>query len=350
MTDPLPQVTLAPGYRIPRIIKGGWQLAGGHGAIDRDRSIADMHAFADRGVTTFDCADIYTGVEELIGQCAAERRADGRSAVQVHTKCVPDLALLPTLTPADLAVTIDRSRARLGMDRLDLVQVHWWDYEVPGMVDAALALSAMQREGRIRALGATNCDLPRLTAMVDAGVPLVAHQVQYSLLDRRAANGMAAYCAANGIALLCYGALAGGFLHERWLGLPAPVEPLENRSLVKYRLIIDEYGGWEGLQSLLRTLSAIAARHQATIGAVAIRWVLDQQAVGAVIVGARDVQHLDATVRATQFALTDTDRAEIATELATHPGPAGDCFTLERDRTGRHGAIMRYNLNTRPTH
>ena len=56
---------LAPGYVISRMIRGGWQLAGGHGPVDRERAIADMFAFIDRGVTAFDCADIYTGVEDM---------------------------------------------------------------------------------------------------------------------------------------------------------------------------------------------------------------------------------------------------------------------------------------------
>ncbi|QYU67188.1 aldo/keto reductase [Leptolyngbya sp. 15MV] len=58
---------LAPGYSVSRLVRGGWQLAGGHGEVDRARAIADMRAFLDAGVTTFDCADIYTGVEALIG-------------------------------------------------------------------------------------------------------------------------------------------------------------------------------------------------------------------------------------------------------------------------------------------
>ncbi|HVT52434.1 MAG TPA: aldo/keto reductase, partial [Dongiaceae bacterium] len=59
--------TLRPGYRISRVIRGGWQLAGGHGEIDREAAVADLVASAEAGITTFDCADIYTGVEELIG-------------------------------------------------------------------------------------------------------------------------------------------------------------------------------------------------------------------------------------------------------------------------------------------
>ncbi|MCU0633796.1 MAG: aldo/keto reductase [Gemmatimonadaceae bacterium] len=345
MTSTLPGVTLAPGYTIPRIIKGGWQLAGGHGAVDDRQAIADMHAFADAGVTAFDCADIYTGVEALIGRCAAERRATGRPPVHVHTKCVPDLALLATLSPAEVRRIVERSRERLALPTIDLVQFHWWDYDIPGMVRAAQALAQCQRDGWIRLLGATNCDTAHLAAMVDAGVPLVTHQVQYSLLDRRPANGMAAYCAAHGIALLCYGALAGGFLHERWLGQPAPAEPLENRSLVKYRLIIDEFGGWDAYQQLLVVLARVAARHHTTIGAVAIRWVLDQPAVGAVIVGARNATHLGPTLAALSLSLDADDHALLAPVLAAHAGPPGDCYTLERDRDGRHGSIMRYNLN-----
>src|SRR5690606_30233694 len=64
---PVERFELAPGYTISRLIKGGWHLAGGHGRVDRDQAIADMARFVEAGVTTFDCADHYTGVEALIG-------------------------------------------------------------------------------------------------------------------------------------------------------------------------------------------------------------------------------------------------------------------------------------------
>ncbi|MGL4240688.1 MAG: aldo/keto reductase, partial [Beijerinckiaceae bacterium] len=84
------RMELAPGYSISRLLRGGWQLAGGHGDVDRGRAIADMFAFADAGVTTFDCADIYTGVEEMIGAFRAEllakRGAEALKRLKVHTK------------------------------------------------------------------------------------------------------------------------------------------------------------------------------------------------------------------------------------------------------------------------
>ncbi len=305
-------------------------------------------AFADAGITAFDCADIYTGVEELIGEfLRAWRHRHGPTAspIRVHTKCVPDRNALATLTVGDLDRLIDRSRQRLGVETLDLVQLHWWDYDVPGLVTAALHLAARQQDGAIRHLGVTNMDTGRLRSLLDAGVPIVSHQVQCSLLDRRALGGMATLCAERGVKLLAYGALAGGFFHERWLGAAEPVAPLENRSLVKYKLIIDEFGGWSPFQQLLNALHQVAVAHDTTIGAVALHLTLNEPAVSATIIGARHAAHLPATMAALDLSLTATEQASIRTLMSTAPGPQGDVYALEREPGGRHGAIMRYNLN-----
>jgi uncharacterized repeat protein (TIGR04076 family) len=342
----VPQVRLAPGYHISQILKGGWQLAGGHGTVATDVALADMAAFVEAGVTTFDCADIYTGVESLIGSFLAQRRASGRlTGVQVHTKCVPDLDALPTLRKVDVEALVDRSLRRLGVDRLDLVQLHWWDDRIPGAVQAAQWLHDCQRAGKIRHVGLTNFDTAHVQAIVAAGVPVVSHQVQYSVLDRRAAGSMTELCARRGIGLLCYGALAGGFLSERWLGRLEPQGDLENRSLVKYKLIIDEFGGWPLFQRLLEVLATIARKHESSISAVAIRWVLDQPAVAGVIVGARHARHLPDTLQALRLQLDADDRGAIAAVHDAAHGPSGEVYGLERIPAGRHAAIMRYNLN-----
>jgi len=341
----LPRAQLAPGYTISRLLKGGWQLAGGHGPVDTAAALDDMDRFVDAGMTTFDCADIYTGVEALIGEWLKRRRARASALpVQVHTKYVPDLDRLPTHARADVVRGVDRSLARLGVDRLDLVQLHWWDYDVPGYVEAAAWLDEMRRAGKIRHVGLTNFDQRRLQEIVTAGIPVVSHQVQYSVLDRRPANGIAAQCARDGIGLLCYGAVAGGFLSDRYLGQPAPAAPLENRSLVKYRLIIDEFGGWDRFQRMLAALGEVAARHGVGIGAVAIRWVLDQPGVAGVIVGARHARHLDQASQACMLTLDDGDRAAIAGVQSGSTGPGGDVYDLERVKGGPHASIMRYTL------
>jgi aryl-alcohol dehydrogenase-like predicted oxidoreductase len=336
---------LAPGYAISRLIRGGWQLAGGHGEIEQGRAVADMRAFLDAGVTTFDCADIYTGVEEMIGAFRATLSPEERARLQVHTKFVPDLSALPTLKPAAIERVIDRSLLRLRAEALDLVQFHWWDYAIPGLVEAAAHLAELRRRGKIRHVGGTNFDTPHTEAMLQAGVPIASMQVQYSLLDRRVAGAMSALCARTGMKLLCYGTVAGGFLSARWLGQPAPAEPLANRSLVKYRLIIEEFGGWDAFQALLGVLDGIARKHEVSITAVATRWVLDQPHVAGAIVGARYAEHLPDNLAVFRFALDEADRAALDALLARHAGPRGEFYALERDRSGAHGRIMKYELN-----
>ncbi|MGD9906723.1 MAG: aldo/keto reductase [Vicinamibacterales bacterium] len=340
---PPPRLALAPGYTISRVIKGGWQLAGGHGAIDRAAALADMHAYVGAGVTTFDCADIYTGVEQLVGDFVRAR--GGAADLQIHTKYVPDRDRLARVTRADVAAAIDRALARLGVEALDLVQFHWWDYAVAGLVEVAGWLTDERTAGRIRHLGATNFDTPTLTRLLDAGVPLVSHQVQYSVLDRRPAGAMQALCEARGVRLLCYGTLAGGFLTGRYVGAAPPPDPLENRSLVKYRLVIDEAGGWPRFQRLLAVLAGVAAKHGVDTATVATAWVLTRPAVAAAIVGARHGRHLPATLAAASLDLDAEDRQAIERAVAAGPDVPGDVYALERAPGGRHAAIMRYDLN-----
>ncbi len=341
---PAPRVAIAPGYTIARVIKGGWQLAGGHGPVDRAAAIADMHAFVDAGVTTFDCADIYTGVEALIGDFVRDR---GRSSdLQIHTKYVPDRSRLGRLTRRDVIDAIDRSLGRLRTDVLDLVQFHWWDCEVPGAIEVLGWLAEARQAGRIRHLGVTNFDTPTLASLLHAGLPIATHQVQYSVLDRRPATAMAALCRTHGVQLLCYGTVAGGFLGERYLGAAAPEEPLEHRSLVKYRLIVEEAGGWARLQRLLTALAGVAHRHACGLGTVAAAWVLAQPQVAAAIVGARSATHLPAIVEAATLALSDDDVRILDEAIADGPAVPGDVYDLERVKGGRHAAVMKYELNS----
>ena len=139
--------------------------------------------------------------------------------------------------------------------------------------------------------------------------------------------------------------VAGGFLSERWLDAAAPVGPLANRSLVKYRLIIDEFGGWPLFQELLRTLATIGRKHGCGIATVATRAMLERPEVSSAIVGATDTSHLDEHRKIGLLALDAVDHAAIRAVTNHRRGPLGDVYALERDRTGAHGRIMQYTLN-----
>jgi len=343
----IPRITLCDGYSISRIIKGGWHLAGGHGSIDPEQARKDMASFVDAGITTFDCADIYTGVEALIGSFREAYPSHARR-IQVHTKFVPDLDDLQTMDRRYVEGIIDRSLQRLGMEQLDLVQFHWWDYSIPKYIEVALELDRLRRMGKIAHLGLTNFDTPRVAEIIEAGVSVLTHQVQYSLLDDRPSHGMVDFCRKHGIHLLCYGTVAGGFLSERWLGLPAQDPGDGNRSLIKYRLIIDEYGGWDMYQELLQNLNAIAEAHGCDIATIASRVILDRPQVAATIVGAVNTSHLPSHLRVGELNLSSDERAKIERATSRRRGPAGDIYALERDRSGVHGRIMKYGLNSLP--
>jgi aryl-alcohol dehydrogenase-like predicted oxidoreductase len=343
----VPRIALADGFEISRIVKGGWHLAGGHGPIDPAAAQRDMAAFVEAGITTFDCANIYTGVEQLIGDFRRNYPEHARR-VQVFTKFVPDLGDLSKVDAGYVEAVIDRSLLRLGLEQLDAVQFHWWDYSIPRYVEVALELQRLKQAGKIARVAVTNFDVERLSEIVAAGVQIATHQLQYSLLDARPELHMVEYCRSHGIALLCYGTVAGGWLSERWLHQPEPVEPYGNRSLHKYKLIIDEFGGWRRFQSLLEVLDRIAAKHSTEqsvdIATVATRAILDRPQVAAAIVGATNTAHLSSHLQIGSLHLDSDDHALLAGVLEPRSGPLGDVYTLERDRTGKHGRIMKYNL------
>ena len=351
MTAAVPRVALAPGYSIARVVNGCWQLSGGHGAerTDRRALIDDLLRLVDAGFTTFDVADIYTGVERLLGEVlATHRKRGGDPKIEVHTKLVPDRSTLPTLRRRDVEASVHRSLRRLGVERLDLVQFHWWDYAVDGWLDVVDWLGRLQETGKIRHLGLTNFDTDHVAAIVASGAPIVSHQVQYSLLDRRPARRMVDTCGRAGVGLVTYGALAGGFLSRRWHGLPAPSAtrpPLANRSLVKYRLIIEECGGWHRFQRLLDALAVVADRHAVEPSAVAARWVLERPGVSAVLVGTRDADRLEARLGWLSFPFDEEDDTRLGRALVDLAPPPGDVFEIEREADGAHAAIMKTELN-----
>jgi aryl-alcohol dehydrogenase-like predicted oxidoreductase len=314
-----------------------------------EQALADMRHFVKAGITTFDCADIYTGVEELIGKFRKKYEAEFRSGelspLQIHTKYVPDYNALATLKKEDTTRIIDRSLNRLGVERLDLVQFAWWDYQFPKYLETAVHLSELQKSGKIRYLGVTNFDTQRIQEMLDAGVPIASNQVQYSVLDHRVEKNMTALAQKHHIPYLCYGTVAGGFLSDRYLNAPDPVPPYENRSLIKYRLIIDEFGGYELFQEALRTLKSISDQYAVGIAEVACKYILQKPMVGGVIVGARNRDHLESLKKLDSFTLNQHDLVKIEAIVSKGKGPNGPFYALERDKTGKHGSIMKYNLN-----
>ena len=322
----------ADDLSICRILNGMWQVSGGHGRIDPARAVVAMLAYHEAGFTTWDLADHYGPAEDLIGsfrrQVVARTGEAGLADTQAFTKWVPRPG---PMTRAVVERAVDVSCGRMQVERLDLLQFHWWDYGDRRYFDALGHLADLRDEGRIRHLALTNFDTERLAVIVDHGIRVVSNQVQYSLIDRRPAARMAAFCAAHGIVLLTYGTLLGGLLSEAWLGRPEPSRhDLETVSQQKYKNMIDAWGGWPLFQELLRALKPVADKHGVDIAAVGARAILDEPAVAGVIVGVRlgIAEHIAANTRIFAFALDDADRAALAPVLARSRdlmSAIGDC-------------------------
>jgi len=307
------RLQFTPDLNICRVLNGMWQVSGAHGRIDPKRAIQSMFKYMDAGFTTWDLADHYGPAEDFIGEFRRQlidtRGKEALSNLQAFTKWVPR----PTrMTKQLVQQNIDISLKRMGVETLDLMQFHWWEYGDKNYLDALKYMSELQEEGKIKHLALTNFDTEHLKIITEAGIKIVSNQVQFSLIDRRPEVNMVPFCSEHNIKLFTYGTLCGGLLSERYLGQPEPRGgELSTASLRKYKNMIDAWGGWSLLQELLSVLKQIADKHAVSIPNVAVRYILDKPAVAGVIVGAKlgVAEHLEDNARVFDGKLdTEDDR------------------------------------------
>ncbi len=322
-----------------KIIRGCWQLAAGHSQQNADiKPILDA---IESGFSTFDCADIYLGVEELLGKAS---KAITDKKLRFHTKFVPDLDCLQKIDRKYVENIIDRSLRRLQVECIDLVQFHWWNWEVKKYLSTMEFLLELKAKGKIDEIGLTNVNRKYLKEFSEH-FDVASLQVQVSLFDRRVEGGVGEWCHKKNIKIFAYGALLGGFVSEKWLGQEEPkLTQLANRSLVKYQLLIHSACGWEEFQRRLSILSEMAAKYHCEIANIAVAALLQSGRADAVIVGLspQNFAAQNSSLKKLPF-LEAQDLQEINQWTSNLPG---DVYDEERDVNGLHAKIMKYNLNT----
>jgi aryl-alcohol dehydrogenase-like predicted oxidoreductase len=324
MKEKVDRCELAPGFSISRVLTGLWQIADMERdgrTLDLDKAADAMIPYVDAGFTTFDMADHYGSAEMIAGRFL--KRHDSR--VELLTKWVPEPG---SVSREDVRTAVQRSLDRMQTDRLNFLQFHTWNYADPNWLDCLYWLQELKQEGLIRHIGVTNVDTIHMRIILHSGIEVVSNQVCFSLLDQRAKQGMTELCLQEGIKLLAFGTVAGGFLTEHWLGKPEPgLDELATWSQMKYKRFIDVAGGWQIFQDLLHRLDQIAQGLGVSLANVVGRYILEEPSVGGIIIGARlgQSEHIQNNLRVFQFSLDEMSRSKIRDVLARLKPIPGDC-------------------------
>ena len=297
-----------------------WQVSGAHGYISKDDAIKSMNFHVENGFTSWDLADHYGPAEDFVKIFREQRVREQKEAsledLKFFTKWVPR----PQKITRELVnEAIDISRKRMGMESIDMLQFHWWEYQNKNYLKAIAFLDDLREEGIISNLGLTNFDAQHTEEFLKMGINIVSNQVQYSLIDRRPEKLMASLCKKYNIKILAYGTLCGGLLSETYLNHPEPLgDQLYTASLYKYKNMIDRWGDWKLFQELLQTLKKIALKYEVTIPNVAVRYVLENSVVGGAIIGVRlgISEHIEQNSKTFSFSLNQDDIEEIESVLS----------------------------------
>ncbi len=346
------RLKITDNLNISRILTGLWQVADiekNGDIIDPEQGANTLEEYANDGFMTFDMADHYGSAEIIAGHLLKRYDTNDTNRPLAFTKWCPE----PGPMTADIVRKGVQDRLdRLGVEKVDLLQFHWWTFEHPAWLDALHELAKLREEGLIGEIGVTNFDAAHLHLALADGVPIKTNQVSFSLIDRRAAGQLAKTCKQHGVYLLAYGTLCGGFLSEKWLGQPEP-HNIEDWSGMKYKRFIDVTGGWSVYQGILKAASDISKKHGVSIANVATRWVLEQARVAGVIIGARitERQHRSDNVKLFSFHLDDDDHALLNAAFDNAGKVPGDCgdeyrkppfLTASGDLTHHLSSVQKY--------
>jgi aryl-alcohol dehydrogenase-like predicted oxidoreductase len=317
------------GMMLTRVGFGAWALGGGGGAIswgpqDDDESIAAIHHAVASGVNWIDTAAIY-GLghsEEVVGRAVGALPEAERP--YVFTKCGlvwddanPKAPSRRVMDPAVVRRDVEASLRRLGLDRIDLYQVHWPAEDGTPLEEYWQTMVDLRAEGKVRAIGLSNHDVEQLSAAEKIG-HVDSLQPPFSAIKRAAAQELA-WCHDNGTGAIVYspmqsGLLTGAFSAERVAALPADDWRRRNPEFTT---------NLEPNLALAAAFGPVAQRHGVPVAAVAVAWTLAWPGVTGAIVGARRPQQVDDWIAANDLTLTDSDLDDIATAIERSGAGAG---------------------------
>jgi aryl-alcohol dehydrogenase-like predicted oxidoreductase len=317
------RVTLGrTGLEVTPIAFGTWQLGGDWGDYDEREAIAAIRHARGLGVNLFDTAQAYGfGVSErLLGEALHDELRARREEVVLATKgglrMDPEQGLVRDCSPAWLRQGVESSLRALGVERIDLYQVHWPDPNVP-FAETGQALLALRKEGKIAHVGVSNFSAEQM-AELERSCPVETVQPPYHLFRREVERDVLPYALEQDIGVLVYGPLAHGLLTG---AMDADTTFADD----DWRSGSDLFEG-EAFARNLQTvgeLERFARARDCSVSRLAIAWTLANPAVDVAIVGARSAAHIEDSVGALEVELSDKDMREIDAIMAGSVPVAG---------------------------
>ncbi len=307
-------------------------------------SHAQLDHFVEAGGTLVDTADVYSNgaSEEIIGRWLANRPTDLTERVVLATKGRFPMNGVPNADGASarhLTRALDASLRRLGVETVDLYQVHAFDPWTP-LEETLRAFDSFIRAGKILYYGLSNFTGWQLTKAVHLARSLnvaepVTLQPQYSLLVREIEWEIVPAAQDAGIGLLPWGPLGGGWLSGKYRRDERPTGATRlgdnpQRGMEAY----DRRGGSDRTWDVIEVLQQVAEDRGVSMAEVALAWLVDRPAVTSVILGARTVEQLDANLKAVDVWLTDEETAALdaASDTRAPDYPYGEMGVAQRDR------------------
>jgi aryl-alcohol dehydrogenase-like predicted oxidoreductase len=291
------------GPEISVIGYGAWEAGGTQwGPNESDDTVIEaIRAGLDAGIDWIDTAEVYgDGVsEQLVGRAIA-----GRGGVTIASKVAPE----PEgsgFRPEEVRKACDASLGRLGIERIDLYQLHWPDETGVPIEDTWGAMAELQDIGKVRCIGVSNFDRSLIERCLT-----IRHvdslQPEFSMLDRRNAE-LIRWCGDQGVGVVSYAPLAYGLLTGR-IGRDTTFQPGDWRGEPQ-----DEgpFADLDGSLAIVERLRPIAERVGCELGQLALAWNVHQPGVTAAIAGTRNAQHARANAEAGDIELDEGTRAEL---------------------------------------
>jgi aryl-alcohol dehydrogenase-like predicted oxidoreductase len=312
----------ASGLEFTTIGLGTWAIGGGEwkfgwGRQDEDEAIAAVERAVELGINWVDTAPVYGAgkSEELVGRALRKIPASRRPLVATKLGRInqPDQSIVPDISRASIRRECEASLKRLGVESIDLYQMHWAEPE-PDIEEGWQAMEELRREGKVRHIGVCNYSVAQMER-IRKFAPITSLQPPYSMLRRDIESEQLPYCAKHNVGVVAYspmqkGLLTGKFSPERASSLDASDHRSRDPNFQQPRLPIH--------LELVDGLRKIAAEAGRDAGQLAIAWTLRRPEVTSAIVGARSPRQIEETAAAGDWVLSDGELTAIDMLLERH--------------------------------